>query len=37
MPIDEERVQSLLSWRHSGFSVHNSVVVEPEIPPRWSG
>ena len=30
--IDEERVQLLLSWRHSGFSVHNSVVVEPEDP-----
>ena len=22
----------LLSWRHTGFSVHNSVVVEPEYP-----
>ena len=30
--IDEERVQLLLSWRHTGFSVHNSVVVEPEDP-----
>ncbi|MEX1245853.1 MAG: transposase [Thermoanaerobaculia bacterium] len=30
--IDEERVQLLLSWRHRGFSVHNSVVVEPEDP-----
>lgn len=31
--IDEERVRLLLSWRHTGFSVHNSVVVEPEDPP----
>jgi hypothetical protein len=30
--IDEERVQLLLSWRHTGFSIHNSVVVESEDP-----
>ncbi len=25
--IDDDRIQLLLSWRHSGFSVHNSVTV----------
>ncbi len=28
--IDEERIALLLSWKHSGFSVHNSVTVGPE-------
>jgi len=28
--LTEERTQLLLSWRHSGFSVHNRVRVEPE-------
>lgn len=30
--IDEERIALLLSWKHSGFSVHNGVSVEPEDP-----
>jgi hypothetical protein len=30
--IDEDCVQLLLSWRHTGFSIHNSVVVESEDP-----
>jgi hypothetical protein len=28
--LTEERIALLLSWRHSGFSVHNRVRVEPE-------
>ncbi len=28
--LSEERTALLLSWRHSGFSVHNGVRVEPE-------
>jgi len=28
--IDEERIALLLSWKHTGFSVHNSVSVQPE-------
>mgnify|MGYP001826475941 CR=1 FL=1 len=28
--LSEERTQLLLSWRHTGFSVQNRVVVEPE-------
>ena len=28
--LSEERTQLLLSWRHTGFSVHNRVRVEPE-------
>ncbi len=28
--IDHDRIALLLSWKHSGFSVHNSVVVQPE-------
>jgi hypothetical protein len=28
--LSEERSELLLSWRHTGFSVHNRVVVEPE-------
>jgi hypothetical protein len=28
--IDEERIALLLSWKHSGFSVHNSVSVQPD-------
>jgi hypothetical protein len=28
--IDEERIALLLSWKHTGFSVHNSVTVEPQ-------
>ncbi len=28
--IDEERIALLLSWKHTGFSVHNSVTVQPE-------
>lgn len=28
--LSEERSELLLSWRHSGFSVHNRVRVEPE-------
>ncbi len=30
--INEERIALLLSWKHSGFSVHNVVSVEPEDP-----
>ncbi len=30
--IDEERIALLLSWKHSGFSVHNAVTVEPADP-----
>ena len=28
--LNEERTELLLSWRHTGFSVHNRVRVEPE-------
>lgn len=28
--IDQERIALLLSWKHSGFSVHNSASVRPE-------
>jgi hypothetical protein len=28
--LSEERSELLLSWRHSGVSVHNRVRVEPE-------
>ena len=28
--LSDERTQLLLSWRHTGFSVHNRVRVEPE-------
>jgi hypothetical protein len=28
--MSEERIELLLSWRHTGFSVHNRVRVEPE-------
>ena len=28
--LSEERSELLLSWRHTGFSVHNGVCVEPE-------
>jgi hypothetical protein len=28
--IDEQRIALLLSWKHTGFSVHNSVSVLPE-------
>lgn len=28
--IDEERIALLLSWKHTGFSVHNSVTVQPQ-------
>ncbi len=35
--IDEDRIALLLSWKHSGFSIHNSVTVEPEDPSRSSG
>jgi hypothetical protein len=28
--LSEERTELLLSWRHTGFSVHNRVRVEPE-------
>ena len=31
--LTEERTQLLLSWRHTGFSVHNRVRVEPEDQP----
>ncbi len=31
--LSEERTELLLSWRHSGFSVHNRVRVEPEDQP----
>jgi hypothetical protein len=27
--ITPERVELLMSWRHSGFSVHNSVTLAP--------
>jgi hypothetical protein len=28
--IDEDRIALLLSWKRTGFSVHNSVSVQPE-------
>jgi len=28
--IDEQRIALLLSWKHTGFSVHNSVTVQPD-------
>ena len=28
--IDEQRISLLLSWKHTGLSVHNSVSVQPE-------
>jgi len=31
--LTQERAELLLSWRHSGFSVHNRVRVEPEDQP----
>ncbi len=31
--LNEERSELLLSWRHTGFSVHNRVKVEPEDQP----
>jgi hypothetical protein len=31
--LTEERTELLLSWRHTGFSVHNRVRVEPEEGP----
>ncbi len=31
--LNEERTELLLSWRHTGFSVHNRVRVEPEDQP----
>ena len=31
--MTEERTELLLSWRHTGFSVHNRVRVEPEEGP----
>ena len=31
--LSEERTELLLSWRHTGFSVHNRVIVEPEDRP----
>ena len=31
--LSEERTELLLSWRHTGFSVHNRVCVEPEDQP----
>jgi len=31
--LSEERTELLLSWRHTGFSVHNRVTVEPEDQP----
>jgi hypothetical protein len=31
--LTEERTELLLSWRHTGFSVHNRVRVEPEDKP----
>ncbi len=31
--LSEERAKLLLSWRHTGFSVHNRVRVEPEDQP----
>lgn len=30
--LTEERARLLLSWRHSGFSVHNTVTVAPDDP-----
>ena len=30
--LSEERIELLLSWRNTGFSVHNTVTVEPEDP-----
>ncbi len=30
--LTEERGNLLLSWRHSGFSVHNTVTVAPDDP-----
>jgi hypothetical protein len=30
--LSEERTELMLSWRHTGFSVHNQVRVEPEDP-----
>ena len=30
--IEEDRIALLLWWKHSGFSIHNSVTVEPEDP-----
>jgi hypothetical protein len=29
-PLSEERIRLLLSWRHSGYSVHTSVTVPPD-------
>jgi hypothetical protein len=31
--LSEERTELLLSWRRTGFSVHNRVIVEPEDQP----
>ena len=31
--LTEERIELLLSWRHTGFSVHNRVRGEPEDQP----
>jgi hypothetical protein len=31
--LSQERTELLLSWRHTGFSIHNRVVVEPEDQP----
>jgi len=31
--LSQERTALLLSWRHTGFSVHNRVIVEPEDQP----
>ena len=31
--LSDERTELLLSWRHTGFSVHNRVRVEPEDQP----
>jgi hypothetical protein len=31
--LSNERTELLLSWRHTGFSVHNRVRVEPEDQP----
>jgi hypothetical protein len=28
--LSQERMELLLSWRHSGFSVHNTVTVAPD-------
>jgi hypothetical protein len=30
--IDQQRIDLLLSWKRTGFSVHNSVTVDPEDP-----